>query len=128
MFKQLVAVFLVSSLLTTLLLPAFIYADYLANTAEITAAFCENKSEPLLQCNGQCHLSKELKKVDQQSNEEEKAPPAFENFAFLWFHNNPSSQNNAFSASGIERNVYLSTKWECICIDQPGPPPQIRIA
>ena len=32
------------------------------NQTEITEKYCENKAEPMLNCNGNCYLSKQLKK------------------------------------------------------------------
>ncbi len=38
----------------------FVWLNYEANKAAITEEFCENKAKPELQCNGQCHLAKQL--------------------------------------------------------------------
>lgn len=43
---------------------------YQARKAEITQLFCVNKDKPRLQCNGKCHLRKQLKKA----TESEKNP------------------------------------------------------
>ncbi|MET4107092.1 hypothetical protein [Hymenobacter sp. UYP22] len=45
--------------------------DYQARKAEITQLFCVNKDKPRLQCNGKCHLRKQLRKA---SDAESKAP------------------------------------------------------
>ncbi|WP_426490917.1 hypothetical protein [Hymenobacter sp. 102] len=37
--------------------------DYQARKAEITQLFCVNKARPRLQCNGKCHLRKQLRKA-----------------------------------------------------------------
>lgn len=39
-------------------------AYYELNIEYITEKFCENKDKPQLQCNGKCHLAKELSIVD----------------------------------------------------------------
>jgi len=128
MHKQIIALFLVSSLMTTMFLPAFIFLDYLSNQAAITEAFCENKAQPELKCNGQCHLAKQLKKVNPPSNEEEQAPPSVETFAFLWFQNE-TNQKSIFSFdSKSEQVAYLNAHWDSIQIEQPGPPPRKTIA
>jgi hypothetical protein len=42
------------------------------NQSEIIEEFCENKAKPELNCNGNCHLSKELnKQIDKVPNQEE---------------------------------------------------------
>jgi hypothetical protein len=38
----------------------FVWVHYQTNKAAITEQFCENKAKPELQCNGQCHLAKQL--------------------------------------------------------------------
>ena len=35
------------------------------NQDEITEKYCENKSQPMLKCNGQCYLAKQLKKQEE---------------------------------------------------------------
>lgn len=40
--------------------------EYLLNKEYIAEFLCVNKDKPELQCNGKCHLAKELKKQQQQ--------------------------------------------------------------
>jgi len=47
------------------------YIDY----DYIVAELCENKAKPVLQCNGKCHLAKELKKVNDGVDQKQTAPP-----------------------------------------------------
>lgn len=62
-------------LCTLLLLQTFgqelLVLDYQARKAEITRLFCVNKDKPRMQCNGKCHLRKQLRKA---SDAESKAP------------------------------------------------------
>lgn len=39
------------------------------NQVEIIAEKCENKDNPMMHCNGNCYLSKQLKKLDQKEQE-----------------------------------------------------------
>ena len=48
---------------------SFVTIDYFINQSEITDLFCINKEKPQLQCNGKCHLAKQLVKVDNESEE-----------------------------------------------------------
>ena len=58
--------------------------NYALNRTEITEEFCVNKSKPLQQCNGKCHLAKELKKAGQA---DKKLPtPVKEKFEVLQFY------------------------------------------
>ena len=38
------------------------------NQSEITALYCINKTKPQLECNGKCHLNKQLSQIDQQDS------------------------------------------------------------
>lgn len=42
--------------------PMWPVLDYMANYDYIVNTLCENKDKPELQCNGKCHLSKEIAK------------------------------------------------------------------
>lgn len=43
--------------------PAFPFLDYVLNYHYIATELCENKNKPELECNGKCHLKKELAKA-----------------------------------------------------------------
>lgn len=53
----------------TLNFKSVITLHYFLNKAEITELFCINKEKPKLECNGKCHLAKELVKVDNEKSE-----------------------------------------------------------
>ncbi len=44
--------------------------NYEMNKTAITKKYCENKAKPKLQCDGKCHLKKQLKKEEKR----EKSP------------------------------------------------------
>ncbi len=56
-------------LVLTILLQVFVNVGigvyYHLNKAYITQKLCENKNKPALHCNGQCYLSKQLKKAEE---------------------------------------------------------------
>lgn len=72
-----VARFLAYFLSTLILLQTFsrelLVLDYQVHKERITEMFCVNKAKPLLQCNGKCHLGKQLRKA---ADAESKAPAA----------------------------------------------------
>lgn len=53
------------------------FAYFKINQDEIAAEHCVNKDKPEMHCNGQCHLKKELKKVqvvnEDESNEDSQS-------------------------------------------------------
>ena len=48
-----------------LLKPVLPVIDYVVNYEYITKVLCVNKAKPKLQCNGKCHLMKELAKASE---------------------------------------------------------------
>jgi len=53
-------------------------AWFYANQVEIAELFCINKDKPQLQCNGQCHLKKELNNVTADDSNHAPAPNKIE--------------------------------------------------
>jgi hypothetical protein len=51
--------------LIMLLKPVLPVVDYVVNYEYITKVLCINKAKPKLQCNGKCHLMKELAKASE---------------------------------------------------------------
>jgi hypothetical protein len=52
-----------------------LYIDYTINKEEITQKYCENKDKPEMECNGCCHLKKELNKVEKAEESENSSFP-----------------------------------------------------
>jgi len=65
----------ISSIIVSLLLvytisfKTIITTNFYVNQSSLTELFCINKEKPQLQCNGKCHLTKELIKTDSQKDE-----------------------------------------------------------
>jgi hypothetical protein len=63
-------------MITALMLPNFtkigIFIDFKINQDFIAKVLCINREKPMSTCNGQCYLSKQLKKAEEQ---EEKQVP-----------------------------------------------------
>ena len=57
---------MVGMLFSNTLIKVTLFVNYQLNQAEITRKFCENKAKPKLQCNGKCHLAKQLAKQEKQ--------------------------------------------------------------
>lgn len=58
-----------------MLRPILPVLNYYVDYDYIIAELCENKDKPVLQCNGKCHLAKELKKANDGIDQEQTAPP-----------------------------------------------------
>ncbi|MBA4320815.1 MAG: hypothetical protein C0412_20695 [Flavobacterium sp.] len=65
-----------------LLKPALPVIDYVVNYEYISTVLCVNKAKPKLQCNGKCHLMKELAKSSESetpiSSDKKTASQQFE--------------------------------------------------
>jgi len=55
----------------------FLVMDWKLNQDAITEKYCENKDVPMLECNGQCYLAKQLKalKMEEQSERDKHPSP-----------------------------------------------------
>ena len=80
-----------------LLKPVLPFLEYAVNYDYITKVLCENKAKPELECNGKCHLMKELAK-------------ASENEKPLSSHKKSMSESEVLFFQKIEENtVFTST-------------------
>ncbi len=52
-----------------------VYVDYQIRKDYIAKVLCINKDKPVLQCNGKCHLKKQLTKAQKQTTSENEATP-----------------------------------------------------
>ena len=62
MIKKITIVILLLSLVIQCLQSIGFTGLYLLNKQQIANKFCQNKSKPLLHCNGKCHLRKQVAK------------------------------------------------------------------
>ena len=63
-----IAFVFISAFLFQSLTKSVILVNYKLNKAAITNAYCENKAKPMMHCNGQCHLRKQLQKEEKKEN------------------------------------------------------------
>lgn len=87
-----------------------IVAHYEWNKKYITAKYCENKAKPKLQCNGSCHLRKQLKA--QEKKEQVPASPLKDKTENIQYYQAYSEQLDfiqLYSISSIHFN-YLPKK------------------
>lgn len=56
-----------------LLNPISPFINYTLNKAEIIEKFCENKDKPVLACEGQCHLKKQIEKKSKEQDQNEES-------------------------------------------------------
>jgi hypothetical protein len=80
---------LLSAYLLALGKPFCPLAEYTLNKAYIALALCENKDKPELQCEGKCHLAKEITKANAAGKKENKPASPRINFNNDFSYLNP---------------------------------------
>lgn len=81
--NRFLAYFLTALLLLQTLGPELLVVNYELNKAQITARYCVNKAKPMLHCNGQCHLARQLRKAEGTEKKAPAAPTAKAKFEVL---------------------------------------------
>lgn len=86
--KQFVSIFFLLVIASQSLVKLAIVIDWKLHQTEITEALCENKDKPEMECNGKCHLEKQLEKVEEPTKEADKksAPSTLKNIETELFY------------------------------------------
>ena len=85
-------------IVTVLLLkPVVPFLEYAVNYDYITQVLCENKAAPELECNGKCHLMKELAKASENEKPLSSHKKAMSESEVLFFQE--FKQNVVFSST-----------------------------
>lgn len=78
-------------ILSFVIKPVFPLLDYAVNYDYIATVLCENKAKPEMQCNGKCHLMKELgKNADSNSSQPEEKKTTTSEKEVLFYEENCS--------------------------------------
>jgi hypothetical protein len=104
MFIKLTAIFLLVAFAAQTFSKAFLVLDYYSNTASF-AKDCENKSRPLLNCNGKCLLMKKIKAAEKK--EEQNPERKMENKNEIFF-SAPFLTTLTIEETNIESNFNFS--------------------
>jgi hypothetical protein len=74
--KLIISILVISSFLAKDLASFAWQTWFYINQQEIAAEKCENKAKPMMNCDGKCYLSKQLKKLEEkESNHNSKSNP-----------------------------------------------------
>jgi hypothetical protein len=82
---------------------------------EITELYCVNKSKPEMQCNGQCHLAKQMRRIESEYEHSKRpfAPKNLKTADFLLFceqYNTKATFNHSISDKTIKGGFYKIVK------------------
>lgn len=103
---------------------------YSMNKKEITAKFCENKEKPVLKCNGQCYLAKQLRKAElqQEQKNQQNEPVRIKTFGeTIWVIDQISSFSIVpADLQAVKQSIpsLSSEKWNYNCSSEIEHPPQ----
>ena len=70
MLRKNFAIFFLCVYSLVLVRPLFPFVDYAINKDYIAKNLCENRNKPKMNCNGKCHLMKQLKKANAENSNE----------------------------------------------------------
>jgi hypothetical protein len=71
--KKAFAIFLTLSIIAQGMVNLALCAYYQLNKKEITEKLCVNKNRPMMHCNGQCYLGKQLKKAEDNEKRQNRS-------------------------------------------------------
>jgi hypothetical protein len=108
MARKSFAIFFLCLYTLVLFKPLFPFIDYALNKDYIAKNLCENRNKPKMNCNGKCHLMKQLKKAGSEestpvNNSSQKNSSQEENIThvagiFIFNFNQTVSVKNIFSS------------------------------
>lgn len=106
--NKLIAFSLILAFSWKLVAMVYVQVDFIVNQQEITAKLCENKEKPKLQCNGKCHLKKQLAKIDNSEKKEDKKQHSNQSFKVeeLFFNSLDNSVSSYFNYEIKSKKTY----------------------
>jgi hypothetical protein len=72
--RRVFSILLIMSLIVPAMIKMGIMAGYVLEYNQYVTVLCENRDKPEMKCNGQCHLTKELKAVDEPADAKGATP------------------------------------------------------
>ena len=109
MLRKSFAIFFLCVYSLVLLKPLFPFVDYAINKEYIAKNLCENRNKPKLNCNGKCHLMKQLKKADANAPTDGNATKGSSSQEENCFHVTSLFVFNADVIASQSANFYICT-------------------
>ena len=109
MLRKSFAIFFLCVYSLVLLKPLFPFVDYAINKEYISKNLCENRSKPKLNCNGKCHLMKQLKKAGAENQTDGTTSKGSSNQEENCFHVNSLFNFNSTVLVSQSNKFYLKT-------------------
>jgi len=109
MLRKSFAIFFLCVYSLVLLKPLFPIVDYAINKEYIAKNLCENRNKPKLNCNGKCHLMKQLKKAGAESPADGNTAKSSSNQEENCFHVTSLFDFNPSLTVSLENTFYIYT-------------------
>lgn len=120
--KSVILFFLVVYSLT-ILRPVYPYIEYGLNKDYIAKVLCINKDKPTIECDGKCHLTKQLINANDSNESEDNLPGANYKELETHFSQNLKLTNQLTVISLIEKHIVLDEKMKALWSEKPDTPP-----
>lgn len=106
--NKLIAFSLILAFSWKLVAMVYVQVDFIVNQQEIAAKLCENKAKPKFQCNGKCHLKKQLTKIDNSEKKEDKKHHSSQSSKVeeLFFNSLDNSESSFFTIEVKTKKAY----------------------
>lgn len=113
-------------IVTVLLLkPALPFLEYVVNYDYISQVLCENKAIPDLECNGKCHLMKELAKASEAEKPLSSQKKSVVKFEIMFFQKIQEFTVLTSNSTILVVNSYYFANYTFLVLDAPFRPPII---
>ena len=109
MLRKSFAIFFLCVYSLVLLKPLLPFVDYAINKEYIAKNLCENRNKPKLNCNGKCHLMKQLKKAGAETPEDGNTTKGSSNQEENCFHITSLFVFNTTILTSQSNNSYIHT-------------------
>jgi hypothetical protein len=98
------------------------YINYKINYKYIATVLCENKAKPKMQCNGKCHLKKELKKAATEESKSKAQLKNIEQHEFIVI--NVFSFKRSQIITQTQNHFFHIKSYASVLLEHISPPPQ----
>jgi len=124
--KKLLSILLLIVYVSILFRPIYPYLEYAINKDYIAQVLCINKDEPVLQCDGKCHLKKEIEKANDSNENSDSSVPSrkisIKETLFTHLTVNSSKSTDELTTKNRLRSSSFLNEYE-VYIDIEIPPP-----
>lgn len=109
--QRLIAIALILIVTLPVMHKAIVITNYIVDYDYISQVLCINKEEPELQCNGKCHLNKELNKAESSEDNDSKNNSRTNLEIGITYFLNTQEETHISQLLSLEKNNYYYTEF-----------------